>query len=258
VVAFVDNLITEGCGTSWIETSIVLPPPPPFSVALLKRPHITCSIIHLYKYRPAFTDTNITDTWTTHWICPRDYWARTSLRQFRFVRVLCGWLHLDGRQEHSVSCIDVAEPVMQNVLVIEDRQSMQFGEMWRRFNDANNFAIVAGFRTCTFCAPLGVWKVRSTRDVWTSLTTCSKPRRHWWNWMRNNVFAIGGERQIAGICDSGVRATRPEPGERRFPSTIGNLHLDTWETGKVRSLNSTGFGLRQPGAKGGQQVLHCL
>jgi hypothetical protein len=182
------------------------------------------------------------DTWSSFSDLPEAYWS-SDLTGFAdnsgsYAYFVGGYTTIYAAKS-SLFRIDVAESVLQNALVIEDRQDMQFarGDVASVFNDANNFAIVAGgFSDVNdFCEPLGsVEKYDVDTDVWTSLDNLLKPRsdKVLVELDEEHVFAIGGERQIANICDL-TGGDTPEPGEKTIAvDDVEILHLDLgdWES----------------------------
>jgi hypothetical protein len=182
------------------------------------------------------------DTWTTFTDLPAAYWA-SDLTGFRddsdAFAYFCGGYTSTYTAKSSLFRIDVAASVTQNALVIEDRQSMQFarGDVASVFNEANNYAVVAGgfSHVNDFCEPLGsVEKYDVDTDAWTSLDDLLKPRsdKVLVELDEEHVFAIGGERQIANICNL-TEGDTPEPGEQTIAvDDVELLHLDLgdWES----------------------------
>jgi hypothetical protein len=182
------------------------------------------------------------DTWSTFSDLPEAYWS-SDLTGFgdksdTHAYFVGGYTSIYIAKS-SLFRIDVAESVLQNALVIEDRQPMQFarGDVASVFNDANNFAIVAGgfSDVNNFCEPLGsVEKYDVDTDAWTSLDDLLKPRsdKVLVELDEEHVFAIGGERQIANICNM-TEGDTPEPGEKTIAvDDVEILHLDLgdWES----------------------------
>jgi hypothetical protein len=136
--------------------------------------------------------------------------------------------------------INGAESIVQGTLVIEDLAPMQFarGDVASVFNQANKFAIVAGgFSDAnSFCEPLAsVEKYDVETNVWTSLDDLLKPRsdKVLVELDEEHVFAIGGERQIANICNLTADGDTPEVGEATIiVDDVEILHLDNgdWES----------------------------
>jgi hypothetical protein len=183
-----------------------------------------------------------TDTWSTFSDLPEAYWA-SDLTGFtdnsNSYGYFCGGYTSIYAAKSILFRIDAAESLVQNALVIQDRQPMQFarGDVASVFNVANNFAIVAGgFSDVNdFCEPLGsVEKYSVDTDSWTSLDDLLKPRsdKVLVELDEEHVFAIGGERQIANICNL-TEGDTPVPGELTIAvDDVEILHLDLgdWES----------------------------
>lgn len=142
--------------------------------------------------------------------------------------------------------INVAESLVQEVLVVEDRAPMQVarGDVASIYNTANRFAIVAGGFTHDndFCAPLGnVEKYSVEADAWTSLDDMIRPRsdKVLIELDEEHIFAIGGETQIVGHCDF---EDKPEPGEKTIVlDDVEILHLDNGDWEALGDLDSGTF-----------------
>jgi hypothetical protein len=181
------------------------------------------------------------DTWSTFSSLPEGLWA-SDLTGFTdnsgSYAYFCGGYTPTYAAKKNLFRIDVAESIAADSLFIEDRQPMQFarGDVASVFNEANNFAIVAGgfSHVNDFCAPLGsVEKYSVDTDSWESLDDLLKPRsdKVLVELDEEHVFAIGGERQIANICNL-TEGDTPEPGELTIAvNDVEILHLDLgdWE-----------------------------
>lgn len=183
-----------------------------------------------------------TDTWSTFTDLPAAYWISDHTGftdNSNTYGYFCGGFNLTYAAKSSLFRIHVPESILTDALVIEDRQSMQYarGDVASVFNQANNFAIVAGgfSHVNDFCEPLGsVEKYNVETNVWTSLDDLLKPRsdKVLIELDEEHVFAIGGERQIANICNL-TEGDTPAPGEKTIAvDDVEILHLDNgdWES----------------------------
>jgi hypothetical protein len=183
------------------------------------------------------------DTWSTFTDLPEAYWT-SDLTGFGWEEspwaYFCGGYTSTYSAKANLFSINVAESMAQDALVIQDRAPMAYarGDLASVLNDDNNFAVVAGgfSHVNDFCEPLGsVEKYNVETNVWTSLDDLLKPRsdKVLVELDSEHVFAIGGERQIANICNLTADGDTPAPGEQTIAvDDVEILHLDEgdWES----------------------------
>lgn len=187
------------------------------------------------------------NSWTTFDDLPAKYEIsdHTGFGDGAFAYFMGGY-NLTYTALNQVFRINVAESMIQELLVIEDLEPMitARGDVASVLNTDSQFAIIAGGFTHQdeFCAPVaGTERYDLAQDTWTALDDMLQPRADvvLVELDDEHVFALGGERQIVGICDF---TDPPEPGEKTIAvDDVEILHLDDGDWQQLADLEEFRF-----------------